>query len=181
MSMSLREQLLQAGLISERQAKEAERQDQQQLQGRQQQPKKDRGRPTPQELAAQQQAHSKLARDQELNRQQQQQAERKARHAQIKQLIEQHRLPPAATEERYSFVDRNRIRRIAADAPLRARLASGEVVIVRCEGRYELVPAETAARIRERDERAVLALAAAQAPENDAAYAEFAVPDDLIW
>jgi len=182
MSMSLRDQLLQAGLVSEKQAREAERQLQRQQQGRQQQPKPQRSLPSAQEIAAQQSAQAKAARDQELNRRKQEKAERKARHAQIRQLVELHRLPRGEGDEYYSFVDHNKIRRIVADAATRVRIISGEILIARCDGRYELVPAETAARIRERDERAVIAHAAAPpATDVDPAYAEFAVPDDLMW
>lgn len=182
MSMSLRDQLLQAGLVNEKQAREAERQLQRQQQGRQQQPKQQRGQPSAQERAAQQSVLAKAARDQELNRRQQEKAERKARHAQIKQLIELNRLPKGEGDEYYSFVDHNKVRRIVADGAVRERIIRGEILIARCEGRYELVPAETAARIRERDERAVIAHATAQAAaEADDAYADFAVPDDLMW
>ena len=51
MSMSLRDQLLQAGLVNEKQARDAERQQQQQLQGRQRLPKQQRGLASEQELA----------------------------------------------------------------------------------------------------------------------------------
>jgi hypothetical protein len=53
---------------------------------------------------------------------------------------------------------------------------------VRCEGRYELIPAEAAARIRECDEHLVIALGGVHAPpiEEDG-YRDFAVPDDLMW
>ena len=182
MNMSLRDQLLQAGLVSEKQAREAQRQQQQQQQGRQQQPKKTRSAPTAQEVAARQSVLAKAARDTELNRGHQEKEARKARHAQIKQLIEQNRLPKGEGDEYYSFVDGRRIRRIVADAALRERIVRGEIAIVRCDGRYELVPAETAARIYEREERAVMA--PAPAPEQldrDANYAQFTVPDDLMW
>jgi uncharacterized protein len=182
MSASLRDQLLQAGLVNEKQAKEAERQQQQQQQGRQRLPKQQRGLASEQELAARQAQQAKAARDQELNRQQQQKADKKARLGQIRQLVEQSRLPKVDGDEFYNFVDDNIIRRIAADASMRERLRRGEVAIVRCDGGYEWVPAAVAARIRERDENAVIAhgTAAESAPTDDA-YQAFAVPDDLMW
>jgi len=176
MSMSLRDQLLQAGLASNKQSKEAERQLRQQERERQQLPKHKRASAPGAELAAQQAQLAKAARDQDLNRRQKEQAERKARHAQIEQLIEQNRLPPAQTDERYNFVDGNKIRHIPADHSLRQRLSRGEIAIVRRNGGYELVPAETAARIRERDACAVIELGAA----HDAATTD-GVPDDLRW
>jgi uncharacterized protein YaiL (DUF2058 family) len=182
MSMSLREQLLKAGLANEKQASEAERQQRQQQQGRQRLPKQQRGLASEQQLAVRQAQQAKAARDQELNRQQQHKADDKARLAQIRQLVEQHRLPRVAGDEYYNFVDGNKIRRIAADASLRERLGRGEIAIVRYDGGYEWVPAATAARIRERDQNAVLTdVVAADSAHTDDAYQSFAVPDDLMW
>jgi uncharacterized protein len=176
MSMSLRDQLLQAGLVNQKQAKETERQLRQQQRERQQLPKEKRASPSDVELASQRAQVAKVARDQELSRQQKEQADRKARHAQIEQLIQQNCLPRLQTDERYNFVDGNKIRSIPADRAVRERLGRGEIAIVRRNGGYELVPAEVAARIRERDERAVIGCAVAPdaaAPDD--------VPDDLMW
>jgi uncharacterized protein YaiL (DUF2058 family) len=176
MSMSLRDQLLQAGLANERQFKEAERQLRQQQRERQQLPKDERAMASRAELAAQQAQLAKAARDQELSLRKNKQADKKARHAQIEQLIEQNRLPRAQTEERYNFIDGNKVRHIPADHSLRERLGRGEIAIVRRNGGYELVPAETAARIRERDECAVIQCGVAQ----DAATSD-GVPEDVMW
>jgi uncharacterized protein len=176
MSMSLRDQLLQVGLANKRQSKEAERQLRQQQRERQQLAKDKRGMASRAELAAQQAQLAKAARDQELSLRIKEQADRKARHAQIEQLIEQNRLPRAQTDERYNFVDGNKVRRIPADRSLREQLSRGEIAIVRRRGGYELVPAETAARIRECDECAVIECGVA----HDAATAND-VPEDLMW
>ena len=182
MSMSLRDQLLQAGLVNEKQAREAERQQQQQLQGRQRLPKPQRSGPSAQELATRQAQQAKAAGDQQLNRQRQDKAERKARLAQARQLIEQNRLPKPDGEQFYNFVDGTKIRRIAADAALRERLARGEIAIVRYDAGYEWVPAAAAMRIRERDPRAVVAQGgASESTPTDDAYHGFTVPDDLMW
>jgi uncharacterized protein YaiL (DUF2058 family) len=184
MSMSLRDQLLQAGLISAKQAREAERQQQQQRQKHQGQQHQGQGhkRGSAVEQAPTRPSQgAKAARDQVLNRQQQEKAQKKALLAQIKQLIEQNRLPPFAGEDRYNFVDGNRIRQIAVNSEVRGPLIRGEIVIVRSDGRYDLVPAAIAARIRERDEGAVIAFAAPENSPGDEAYQGFAVPDDLIW
>lgn len=175
MSMSLREQLLQAGLGSKKQAKQAE----------QQQRRQSRNKPAESDernqRAAQAQA-AKAARDQELNRKRQENAERKARWAQIKQLIEQNRLPKIESDDYFNFIDRQKVRRMAVDAERRERIVSGELLIVRCEGRYDVVTAEVAERIREREPRAVVSLDASS-PEaaQDDAYKDYVVPDDLMW
>lgn len=176
MSMSLRDQLLQAGLVNERQAKETERQLRKQQRGRQQLPKEKRATPTEAELASQRAQLAKATRDQELSRQQKEQADKRARHAQIEQLIQRNCLPRSRTDERYNFVDGNKIRSIPADHFVRKRLSRGEIAIVRRNGGYELVPAEIAARIRERDEGAVIGCGVTRdaTPPDD-------VPDDLMW
>ena len=191
MSMSLRDQLLAAGLVNEKQAREAERQQQQKQQGRQRLPKPQRGQPSEQQVALRQAQQAKAARDQQLNRQQNDRAERKARQAQIRQLIEQNQLPKPDAWQYYNFVDGRKIRRISSDASLRERLARGEVAIVRYDAGYQWVPAATAARIRERDPRAVVSdgpgasgaamPAAGTAASGDDAYQAYVVPDDLIW
>ena len=85
MSLSLRDQLLKAGLVNEKQAKQAGKQQQKQ----QRLVKKGQAEQDTSQRDAALKAHAeKLARDQELNRQQQEKAEQKARTAQVKQLIE---------------------------------------------------------------------------------------------
>ncbi|HEY3655937.1 MAG TPA: DUF2058 domain-containing protein [Steroidobacteraceae bacterium] len=182
MNTSLRDQLLKAGLINKKQANEAERQ--QQRQERQPPPKhkhaatSDRA-PAPHDAQG---AKAKAARDHALNRRQHEKAEKKARLAQINQLIEQNRLPTVEGGESYNFVDGSKIRRIEVNAAIRARLTGGEIVIVRHEGRYDMVPATIATRIRERDERAFVASGVgAETAHTDEAYRDFSVPDDLIW
>ena len=191
MSMSLRDQLLAAGLVSQKQARDSERQQQHQ-QRQHQQPKKKREAPvSTAPLPVKPTAPSaKVARDLALNRQQQEKAQRKALVAQVKQLVEQNRLPPVEGGEPYNFVDGSKVRRIAVNAALRTRLTRGEIAIVRNGGGYDLVPVSLVERIRERDPGAVVvpapaaATATVAAPEAAAAedpYKEFAVPDDLMW
>jgi uncharacterized protein len=183
MSLSLREQLLAAGLGTKKQAKQAEHQERQQRHKVQKDPHA-AAQAAERERAAQQAQAAKAARDQELNRQRQIAAEKKEKAAQIKQLIETNRLPkPAESDEYFNFIHRQKVRRIPVDADLRARIVAGSVFIVRCEGKYELVLPEVAAKIRERDERPIVVLPPPDAPqpdENDP-YKDFVVPDDLKW
>src|SRR5687767_4457768 len=100
MSLSLRDQLIQAGLGTKKQGKQVEQQQ------RKQQHREAKGNAPPsagQTQAAQQAHAAKVARTQELNRQRQAQAENKARWAQIKQLIEQNRLPKIEGEDYIAF------------------------------------------------------------------------------
>ena len=185
MSMSLREQLLQAGfgkkLEAERQAKEQERRAQEQQRRAQEQQRKAKEQQRIAQVQAAQAA--KAARAQAQQQRRQEEADRKERWMRIKQLIEQHRLPKLETDDYFNFVSRGKVRRLAVDTPLRERIIGGEVIIVRCEGKHDVVPRDIGERIRECDARAVINLqdTARDIPSEDDPYKDFVVPDDLKW
>lgn len=180
MGTSLRDQLLKAGLVNEKQVKQAEKQRRKQ-QG-------DKAAETAARRQAAQQAHAahvaKTARDQELNRRKAAKAEAKAREAQVRQLIEQNRLPKSESEEYYAFQDGRHIRRIPVDAVQRGQLSRGELAIARYGATYALLPTAAAARVRERDPGAIVEHATdvpGKQENEDDAYQGFDVPDDLVW
>lgn len=183
MSSSLQEQLIKMGLATEKQARKTADENRREHK-RHSGPTEAQKRAAEQAKAAQ---AAKAARDAEFNRQRQEKVERKARAAQVKQLIEQHRLPKAAeSDERFNFMDGRKVRFIRVDAAQREALKRDQLAIVRCEGRYDLVPLAAADLIRERDARVVIAHTAVQpaAPESanpDDPYKDFVVPDDLTW
>ena len=179
MGLSLRDQLLKAGLVNEKQAKQV---------GKQQQKQKRLAHKGQAELddstrqAALQAQAEKAARDQELNRQQQEKAEQKARVAQIKQLIERSRLPKLDGEDYYNFVDDKKVKRLSVNKLMRDKLASGSLAIVRHGGGYEVIPREAALKIQERDPQRVVQLnTRTEEPDADDPYAAYQVPDDLMW
>ncbi len=173
MSMSLREQLLAAGFGKKKAAEQAERKAQEQQRVAQEK----------QRVAQHQAAQAeKAARAQALQRKRQEEADRKERWTQIKLLIEQHRLPKIASDEYFNFVSRGKVRRMAVDAPLRERIISGELTIVRCEGKHDCVPRDIGERIRGYDARAVISLQdSPTAPSEEDPYKDYVVPDDLKW
>lgn len=179
MSLSLRDQLLKAGLVNEKQAKQAGKQKQKQQRLEQ---KGHIEKDESQKLAAQQAMAEKAARDQELNRQQQEKIEQKARAAQVKQLIEVSRLPKLTTEDYYNFVDDKKVKRLSVNKLMRDKLSSGSLAIVRHGGGYEVIPREAALKIQERDpQRVILLNTQVAAPDADDPYAAYQVPDDLMW
>jgi hypothetical protein len=177
--MSLRDQLIQAGLVSEKQARAATE--------HKRAPQVSRKKPPPisdQQRRLQQAQAEKAARDQALNRKQLEKAERRARRAEVRQLVEQHRVAPIESEDWFNFVDGPKIKRIAVTPTIRTSILGGDLVIVRSDNRYDLVPAAAAERIRERDPSAVLradSQAATAGVADNTEYQEFVVPDDLTW
>ncbi|AVB15939.1 MULTISPECIES: DUF2058 domain-containing protein [Pseudomonas] len=179
MSLSLRDQLLKAGLVNQKQAKQVgkEKQKEQRLVHKGQAQADDS-----QKRAAQEAMAEKAKRDQELNRQQQEKVEQKARAAQVKQLIEVSRLPKLITEDYYNFVDDKKVKRISVNALVRNKLSSGSLAIVHHGGGYEIIPREAALKIQERDPRRIVLLnTPTEAPDADDPYAAYQVPDDLMW
>ncbi|PCK91629.1 nucleoprotein/polynucleotide-associated enzyme [Pseudomonas viridiflava] len=177
--ISLRDQLLKAGLVNQKQAKQVgkEKQKEQRLVHKGQAQVDDS-----QKRAAQEALAEKVKRDQELNRQQQDKVEQKARTAQVKQLIEASRLPKLTTEDYYNFVDDKKVKRISVNALVRNKLSSGSLAIVHHGGGYEIIPREAALKIQERDPRRIVLLnTPTEAPDADDPYAAYQVPDDLMW
>ncbi|MEE4652269.1 DUF2058 domain-containing protein [Pseudomonas alliivorans] len=177
--ISLRDQLLKAGLVNQKQAKQVskEKQKEQRLVHKGQAQVDDS-----QKRAAQEALAEKVKRDQELNRQQQEKIEHKARTAQVKQLIEASRLPKLTTEDYYNFVDDKKVKRISVNTLVRNKLSSGSLAIVHHGGGYEIIPREAALKIQERDPRRVVLLnTPTEAPDADDPYAAYQVPDDLMW
>jgi uncharacterized protein YaiL (DUF2058 family) len=229
MNTSLRDQLLKAGLVTEKQARQAAQQEQQRQfrnrppkhtpdpragQGPHQGSGQRGGQPGGQQnaphsgakgpgqnagpgtssrpsqppqppsasLQAQQAQAAKVARDQELNRRREEKAKRRARIAEIEQIIDQNRAPRLETEDYYSFIDGKKIRRMSVDPQRREQLTSGVLAIVRYKGHYAVVPKAISERIRERDENMVVPVVQPKGDvEPDDAYKDFVVPDDLMW
>ncbi|MDF0729994.1 DUF2058 domain-containing protein [Pseudomonas entomophila] len=179
MSLSLRDQLLKAGLVNQKQVSQANKAEKKQkrLEHKGQVEVDD----SQQRLAKDAMA-DKAKKDQELNRQVQEKAEQKARAAQVKQLIEATRLPKLNSEDYYNFVDDKKVKRIAVNALMRSKLSSGSLAIVAHGGGYEVIPREAAVKIQERDPKRILLLnTQVEEPDEDDPYAAYKIPDDLMW
>jgi uncharacterized protein YaiL (DUF2058 family) len=173
--------LLQAGLLSDKKAKDAKKEQHHQRKERAANPAKP---PDARVIAALKAAEEKAARDRELNRRKQEQAENTARNAAIRQIVDQHKIARVEGEDLFNFVDGKRIRRLAMTKDMREQLIAGTLMIVKSHGRYEIVKPDIAEKVRERDARAVIARsdgAAAAPPDENDPYKDYVVPDDLMW
>ena len=59
----------------------------------------------------------------------------------------------------------------------------GHLAVVRLDDKYELIPVRAAEKIRERDASCVIVCNPQQSGANvdDDPYADFRIPDDLMW
>ncbi|MEO8673838.1 MAG: DUF2058 domain-containing protein [Tahibacter sp.] len=124
------------------------------------------------ELAAERKAHARVA---ELR-------------AQARQIINDRKVPRSGESE-YRFTADGAIRTVLINDELRRQLSSGALVIARLDDRYELLPRAAGDKVRERDASLIVldhgqaagAAPSAASAEDDAYYAQFKVPDDLVW
>ncbi|HYE38094.1 DUF2058 domain-containing protein [Methylocaldum sp.] len=179
MSNSLRDQLLKTGLVNDKQVKQASKE------SRKQEKQNRHGKAAAKDetnRAAQEAKAAKVERDRQLNLEKAKEAERKALAAQIKQLIEMNRVAPGDDEIAYRFAHDNKVKTIHVSKAIHQSLAAGRLAIVSLESRYEIVPPAVAEKIKQRDEsRIVLLNEPDQSRDADDEYAEYKVPDDLMW
>jgi len=99
---------------------------------------------------------------------------------QAKLIIEQRRLPRGQGACAYHFLDGKKVRKLYVTEAQRDGLAAGAMVLVRHGAGFEVIEEKVAEKIRELDDR--LVLPKPQAPgEDDPAYADHPIPDDLDW
>lgn len=172
--MSLKDQLMKAGLADAKKARRAEHEKRVQAKD----PNAENANTLAQKALAE-----KAERDRELNRARNAEMAQKALAAQIRQLIEQHRIDRKSGDVSYQFTDQRKIKKLYVTQAQQDQLARGQIAIVRQEESYELVPTVVAEKIRTRDETVIALLntrSSTQDSEDDP-YAAYQIPDDLMW
>lgn len=125
----------------------------------------------------------KAARDKELNLRRKQEQEQKSLLGQIRQLVKNNRVTEKEGELRFHFSDNNKVQRLHITEQLRDQLTGGSMVIVRVDHTYEIVPKTIGEKIAERDPSRVISIARQETKNTDPndPYAQYEVPDDLMW
>jgi len=178
--LSLQDQLLKSGLVTAAQARSVK--SDKFKQARQQRSNNTQTVDEAKELALKAQAE-KMEKDRELNQLRKQQEEKKEIAAQVRQLIELNRYETDPDGLAYRFIYKNKIKTLYVSEAMREQIISGHLTIVRLGPRYEVVSAEVAGKIKARDPASVIIQNdnAPIAENKDDPYADFKVPDDLIW
>lgn len=177
--VSLREQLLKAGLVDQKKIKKVH-------QDKVQQKKVERRTGTQSvddtRLAALEAQHKERETVRELNAKRDAEARKKAVAAQIVQMIQQSRQSKGGGDIVYNFTHGTKIGRIHVSAEVRGQLAAGQLVIIRQGDATELVPKVVADKIAERDPSIVVRVKKPETrPAEDDPYADYQIPDDLMW
>jgi hypothetical protein len=193
MSHSLRDQLLKTGLVSEEQAKKADKQTK--LKTHQQQKKKrkhkKRGTIEPIETdsiayQAEKAREKEIERAKELNRQRDVQRLEKELRAQVHDLIQRHQVNDPKADIAYHFVEGGVVKEISVNVKQKQQLSNGFLAITVLDDAYYLVPTPIAKKLLERVPETVIDLGKKEEKTtNDAysedPYADYPIPDDLMW
>lgn len=132
-------------------------------------------------ILAEQSRKAQIAKDQELNRQKTEALAKKALAAQVKQIVELNSLPHQG-EIAFNFTDGTLVKRIYVSEKVQQQLVKGLIAIAKVGEQYHLIPIQIAEKVQQRLPEAVLVLNQQdeQLPEDDP-YADFKIPDDLMW
>lgn len=176
---SLQEQFLKAGLVDKTKVRlvNQDKSKQKKIERRTGKTSVDEAR-----LAALETQRQNAERARELNAQRDAAAMQKAIAAQIVQMVQKNRQSRGDGEIAYHFTHGNKIKRVQVSAEVQAHLMAGRLVIV-CQGdAIELVPKVIADKIAERDASLVVRVnKTATEVDADDPYADFPIPDDLMW
>ncbi len=176
---SLQDQFLKAGLIDKKKINKAK-----QDKSIQQKVERQTGTKSVDEarLAAQEAQRKQAERVRELNAQRDAAAREKAIMAQIVQMVQQSRQNKGGGDIAYNFTHANKIKRVYVSAKVQAELIAGRLVIVCLGEGIELVPKVVADKIAERDPSLVVQVQKRSTEvDEDDPYADYKIPDDLMW
>jgi uncharacterized protein YaiL (DUF2058 family) len=179
-TLSLQDQLLKSGLASDAKAKQVKTEKRKQAKVQ-----RNNGVEIVDEikLSAEQARQQQAERDRELNRLKQQAEAQKALAAQIVQISQLNRIEQDSNGLAYQFNHQNKVKTIYVSEKVREALINGRAGIIGLDSGYEIVPAEIARKIQDRDVSRVVVLnqiSQATLAEDDP-YADYQIPDDLMW
>ncbi|MDH5325145.1 MAG: DUF2058 domain-containing protein [Gammaproteobacteria bacterium] len=181
MGNSLFDQLKKSGLVDKGKAQKVKHD---QYKNKKKTAKRGKAEPVDEVKILAEKAHAeKVERDRQLNQQRKAENEQKAILAQIKQLIETNRIEDRDGDIVFNFTDANVVKGLYVSEQIHKHLSTGRLAIVKQGDRYELVPVPVADKIRQRDESVIIHCNQDEEPETseDDPYADYKIPDDLMW
>ncbi len=184
MAGSLQDQLLNAGMANKKQANKINAQKRQKA--RQNRNKNDAQEVDEIAISAAKAIEDERKKSQELNKQRKEEAEQKAIAAQVIQIIKMNSIDMLAGENAlsYNFTDNAKIKTIDVSKKNQDLISRGRLAIAKIDDDYYLIPAEAAEKIKQRDDQAIVLFNESNSDESkddDDPYADYKVPDNLMW
>jgi Uncharacterized protein conserved in bacteria len=176
--LTLQEQMLKAGLVSSKKMAKVQRT-----------AKKSRVQAREAREAVEENKKAQIERDKLHSEQQKQAVLSKELKAQVKQLIEMNRITITRGNIDFNFTDGTLIKKVVVDKQTQTQLINGRLAIARLavdsngDAQYAIIPASVADKIAQRDANSIVLHSALSQEEQDEddPYADFKVPDDLMW
>lgn len=177
---SLQEQLLKAGLADKKKATQIKHEKRKKAK---QQPKGHKAKDELKEqIAADKQ--KKIEQDRALNEQRQAELKAKEQRATIKQMLEHHGVTDFKGEIDYNYIYQGVTKTFKVNPKIKQSLVQGTLAICAIDNLVKLIPDVIARKLQTIDPDVVLVMhdrLAKQDIDEDDPYAEYQVPDDLMW
>ncbi len=176
---SLQDQLLKAGLVSKDKATKAKSAKRKQAKIN----KKHKLETIDQsKVAAEKAMTAQAEKARQLNQQKNAKAEEIAIIAQIKQLIQVNQQNIGKAQVTFNFTDNEKIKKLEVSNEIHKHITNGLLAIARFNDEYSLVPKVVAEKIQQRSNDFIvpLNLKIEEIAEDDP-YADYQIPDDLMW
>ena len=180
MANSLQDQLLKAGVVDKKKVNKAKK-------AKYKQTKQQKGKRQNNEdevaLQAKKVLHERAERDRELNRKKLELEKSKAIAAQVRQLVQLNAIDRQNGDISYHFEHNKIVKKIFVTEDIQKQIVDGILAIVHLEESYEVVPRQVADKIQQRDKNCVVVCneSSRQNEEDGDEYADYKVPDDLMW
>ena len=127
-------------------------------------------------------AREKQQRDLALNKQRDAAQAKKALIAEVGQIIATHRVAiPKEADIAYNFSHNNKVKKLYITEQQQQELTQGYLAIAVMDEDYALIPDKIAERIASRLPEQVIRMEAEQATDDNDPYANYQIPDDLVW
>lgn len=126
----------------------------------------------------------KLAKDIALNEEKKQQLAEKENVLRIQQILQHHQIQNAKGESEYNYTFNNKIKKLLVNAVTHRALVNGRLAVCGLADTSYLVTAETAEKVASLDAKVILVQndkVESEVIEADDPYADYQIPDDLIW
>ncbi|MCP4597863.1 DUF2058 domain-containing protein [Neptuniibacter sp.] len=185
MAGSLKDQLLNMGLVDQKKAKQAD------TEKRKKKKQANKARKSGQTVVNEQalkqqelekQRKEKQEHDRELNRQRDEERRNREIEAQCRQMITQQKLNiPENAEVSHNFAYDKKVKTLYVTEELQGQIIRGQVAIAVLDEKFYLIPDKFAEKIEQRHPDFVIRVQPEEEPEEDDPYADYKIPDDLMW
>jgi len=180
---SLADQLLNMGVVDKKKAKKSQHQKRQTAtKNRKAQQSGKTVQTDGMQQQLQQAERDKQQHDRDLNKQRDAEQAKKALWAEVGQIVDQHKVEIAKESDiAYNFSHNNKIKKLYINAEQQKQLTLGQLAIAYNGQSYSLIPDKIAERIEQRLPDMVIRTESEQQSNEDDPYADYQIPEDLMW